>query len=89
MKNDMLLRAALALTCAAPLTASTLHEPEARAIELAAAPAPAPPFELSELAELERTSGDLEHLRGGDLNLTTGETILIIIGVVILSVLVA
>ena len=87
MKNDMLLRAALALACAAPLCASTLYEPEARTVELAAAPAP--PFELAELAELERASGDLEHLRGGDLDLTTGETILIVIGVVILIVLVA
>lgn len=90
--HALLLRAALAASCAGALAAPGLREPEARALELGSAPSAAPPFaavELAELAELERTAGDLEHLRGGDLHLSTEETILVILGVAILIVLVA
>lgn len=88
--NMPFLRAALVASCAAALVCTTSPEPKERAAP-AEDPAPAVSLEL-ELAALERLeheATDLEELRGGDLHFDTEETVLLVLGVVLLIVLIA
>ena len=92
LTHALVARAALAVACASALAAPAQLDPApcVRAAE-AAPPADVPPglADMEQLAELESAGADLEHLRGGDWNFTTTETVLIILGVVILIILIA
>jgi hypothetical protein len=82
-----LVRASLIGACAAPLVVSA---PDPRAAEpdpLAAQVASA--VDVEALSRLEREACDLEPLRGGDLHFDTEETVLLILGIVLIVVLVA
>jgi hypothetical protein len=92
--DTIVLRATLAVACASPLAFHAPVEPAPLVAGAGAAPPAAcdqaaVPSELDQLAALERAAPDLEGLRGGDVHLSEGETVLVVLGIVILIVLIA
>jgi len=91
LTHAIVARAALAFAGASALAAPAQLNPApcVRASEaVPAADVPPAATDLEQLAALERSATDLEDLRGGDANFTTAETVLLVIGVVILAILI-
>jgi hypothetical protein len=94
LDTSIVLRAALAAGCASALAFTAPLDPVPLVACADAAPAvaceeAAAPSELDQLAALERAAPDLEGLRGGDVHLDSGETVLVVLGIVILIILIA
>lgn len=92
LTHAIVARAALAVASVSAVAAPAQISPApcVRPAEaVAAAEVPPGLANLEQLSELERSAGDLKDLRGGDWNFTTGETVLIILGVVILIAIIA
>jgi hypothetical protein len=91
LTHAIVARAALAVAGTSALVAPAQLNPEpcVRAADaVPAADVPPGLTDLEQLAALERSATDLEGLRGGDANFTTAETVLLVIGVVILAILI-